>query len=293
MWRGRKLGIYSGVEQLLHPDFNGFLNSPNESGVHTFKISNWIVDVLYEDRSAKSELLLVTFPDELDEQGTWPYFCGRNLADALQASLLSFSDPGLRTSPALPTNYYLGSRLLDFPTVISQTIQKFANQKTIVFLGKGAGGFAALYHGKFRPDSYTIVCDPVTNVLSDELFLTKTHNLSFPGLSLQQITEMRDLVIQESSNRILIFQDYSKHDAFSAQILPYFNQNLANDRLQIRLGIWSLNLSMTDLLPVEEYIRKILDLPEWKASFGSIGEKFYSTELLQARRAELEEEDSL
>lgn len=282
-WRNRKLGDIlqnNDLSQILHPDFSSFLQSNITTGLHTFKKDNWIIDTLYEENKEDSDILLISFSDNLVGEGTWPYFSGRSLAKRVGVSLLAFSDPALRSSKTIQTNFFLGSRRLNLPLVIHEIIEKLSKNKTCIFIGEGSGGFPALYHGNFRPDSYSIVIDPLTNILSDQEFVINTHHLSFPGLKMQDISTNRDLIIQESSNYVLYFQNVKKHKRFSAQTVPYIEKNIPNSRLRVVFNDTDSQFN--------KVISAIFESENWKEKLRETGELIESVANLHAVRAEFE-----
>lgn len=76
-----------------------------------------------------------------------PYFAGQGLADALQAPLLSFSDPTMALDNCLTLGFYAGNaRIPDLPKALARVINDISAKfgaRAVMFGGSG-GGFAAL-----------------------------------------------------------------------------------------------------------------------------------------------------
>jgi len=158
------------IEVATAPDFLNVAAVPGASRYRCLLHDDRPIDALLLNR--ESEFLVVSLHGAVDRAKVTPPFFAH--LDALMASTVSsihFGDPTLGLSDALSVGWYVGWPGFNCYEVIAEWSVQAAEcigASYVIFVGCGAGGYAALQCATYLPQCTALAFNPDTRICAEE-----------------------------------------------------------------------------------------------------------------------------
>lgn len=242
------------------------------------------VDFDFEVNIKDPRLIIFFFTGARPHERTLPFFSGKSLSKATEASSVFFSDPMLYRNADMRLSWYAGDKGVQLQNIykelINFLISKIGSSRSIFFGGSG-GGFASLYYSREIENSLAIVWNPQINISKYSAgrysVIDKYANNCF-GCSRDELSNFIDVDLaplyrEKHSNYVIYLQNITdKH--VQRDMLPFaslycnndlhkFNkigQVLIDDRFLFHLTDWSVGHTPPPRLALR-YILKRLSNP--------------------------------
>lgn len=227
-----------GAKFRSYRDFDHFLSRPARPGLHSFRHTGDLIEVLFEPGDIEPDIALVTFAAAANDKASFPKFDGQQTAKSLGVTFLGFSDPAIAYTLDVKTNWYLGNVEHDMAQTAATIIRHLAGQHKKIFFGASAGGFPALKLGNAFPDSLSFVVNPRTNLLLNPLYLNRIRQEIYPGLNFVEIDRLKGLSLPRSKNYVLLCQNLRDDLFFNNQTASFLAKNEGSEKMALRWGDW-------------------------------------------------------
>lgn len=230
------------TESRSYSSMDEFLASHVNSGIHSIYSPTASIDLLVEDRNAKTTLVVfhAATPSPVE---TFPVFAGRTVTKSIDANLIFVSDPILERDVNLGWFAGLdGLPLQDLlPRVLQHVLKQMPNHRHLAFFGPSGGGFAALFYGSRFKDSLVIPMNPQTDFSTyDSDAVDRYYSAAWGETERSRLSISVDLVPLLEASKQWILYIHNKGDLSHARryLLPLISSTPYRDRIGVLLGEW-------------------------------------------------------
>ncbi|MGO3077941.1 hypothetical protein [Corynebacterium casei] len=153
------------AQTVLYPTEDSFFTQQIKPGIQVIPYGNSVLEVLVEDRGAKTTLVL--FHAAVNpKQTTLPVFIGHQLTSDIKANLIFVSEPSLDLGASI--GWFCGDPTRDLQSKLKSILkhiqESLKTSHNLVFYGSSAGGFASLYYSHHFKHSLAVVANPQTDI---------------------------------------------------------------------------------------------------------------------------------